>query len=123
MTSFWHRNSGDLNEVLIDPAEDWSQAQWSRDHFPSRELIFKWFPRPNFEIAARGWPAGTPDFQRLIKKELNPSSYTVFYIEFESAVQIGPKPTQDPIFTIFLNFFFLYFLGALGGSADWAQPF
>ena len=63
----YHRSSGDLNDVLIDPAEDWSQVQWSRDHFPSRELIFKGFPRPNFEIAARGQPAANPDFRKLIK--------------------------------------------------------
>ena len=59
MTNFWHRSSGDLNDVLIDPAEDWSQVWWSRDHFPSRELIFNRFPRPNFEIAAVGRSAGS----------------------------------------------------------------
>ena len=31
---------------------------------------------------------------------LNLSPYTVFHAEFESAVQIGPKPTHDPISNI-----------------------
>ena len=57
MANFWHRSSGDSNEVLIDPAEDWSQVWWSRDHFPSRELIFNRFPITNFEIAAVDWSA------------------------------------------------------------------
>ena len=64
MANFCHRSSGDLNDILIDPAEDWSQVLWSRDHFPTRELIFNRFPRPNFEIAARGWPAANLDFDR-----------------------------------------------------------
>ena len=53
----YHRSlgsSGDLNDVLIDPAEDWSQALWSRDHFQTRELVFNRFPRQQFEIAAAG---------------------------------------------------------------------
>ena len=56
MTNFWHRSSGDLSDVLIDPAEDWSLSWWSRDHFRSRELTFNGFPRLNFEIAASGRP-------------------------------------------------------------------
>ena len=66
MANFVPRSSGDLNNVLIDPAEDWPQVRWSRDHFPSRELIFDRFPRPNFEIAARGRP--TTSFQLLTSK-------------------------------------------------------
>ena len=78
MANFWHRSSDDLNDVSIDPAEDWSQVLWSRDHFPSREIIFNWFPRHNFEIAARGQPTTT--FNRLtskfrwLKRSFNPSS-------------------------------------------------
>ena len=56
LPKFWHRSSGDLNDVLIDPAEDWSLSRWSRDHFRSRELTFDGFPRLNFEIAASGRP-------------------------------------------------------------------
>ena len=65
---FWHRNSGDLNDVSIDPAEDWSQVRWSRDHFLSRKLIFSRVPRPNFEIASRGGLVRYLDFQELMKK-------------------------------------------------------
>ena len=66
------RSSGDLNDVLIDPAEDWSLSRWSRDHFRSRELTFNGFPRLNFEIAARR-PAANPDFLKLIKKNFKKS--------------------------------------------------
>ena len=100
----WHRSSGDLNDVLIDPAEDWSQVQWSRDHSPSRELIsnrffmgfeiktilqknwtnvsreltFNRFPRLNFEIGASGWPTTTFKLLtskfRWLKRRFNRSS-------------------------------------------------
>ena len=32
------------------------------------------------------------------KNDLNPSIYVAFHAEFESGVQIDPKPTQNPIF-------------------------
>ena len=56
LSKFWHRSLGDLNDVLIDPMEDWSLSRWSRDNFRSRELTFDGFPRLNFEIAASGRP-------------------------------------------------------------------
>ena len=34
----------------------------------------------------------------------------IIHVEFESAVQIGPKPTQDPIFNIIIFFFFTLFI-------------
>ena len=37
-------------------------------------------------------------FSFLVKNDLNPSIYVVFHAEFESGVQIDPKPTQNPIF-------------------------
>ena len=79
MTNFWHRSSGDLKDVLFDPAEDWSQAKWSRDHFQSRELVFNLFLKPNFEIAARGQPAGNPDFHKIDKKPIWTHHPTQFF--------------------------------------------
>ena len=73
MANFWHRSSGDLNDVLIDPAEDWSQAKSFRDHFRSRELLFNLFLKLNFEIAARGraGPAGRKSkFSKIVKKPI-----------------------------------------------------
>ena len=98
MTNFWHWISGDLDGVLIDPAEDWSQARWSRDHFPSRELIF--IQDPTFELLHKASRPGIRISKKWWKTDLKPSPYIVFHVEFKSAVQIGPKPTQDPIFNI-----------------------
>ena len=79
LSKFWHRSSGDLNDVLIDPAEDWSLSRWSRDHFRSRELTFDGFPRLNFEIAASGRPRiqifsnwFVKKFKKLMEKWFDP---------------------------------------------------
>ena len=108
MASFWHRNSGDLNDALIDPAEDWSQVQWSRDHFPSRELIFNRFPRPNFEIAAVGrsagsWPASQESRFSKIHKRLiwtyQPIQFFMQNTDLDSkSAQNQPRTRFWPIF-------------------------
>ena len=43
-----------LNIFLIDPGQDLPKGLRSRDHFQPPYIVFRIFPRPNFEIAARG---------------------------------------------------------------------
>ena len=42
-----------------------------------------------------------------IETDRNPSAHVVLHVEFESAVQIGPKSTQGPIFKILLKIVFI----------------
>ena len=108
MANFWHRSSGDLNDVLIDPAEDWSQVRWSRDHFPSRELIFDRFPRRNFEIVAVGrsagsWPASWESGFSKIHKRLiwtyHPVQFFMHNTDLDSkSAQNRPRTRVWPIF-------------------------
>ena len=53
-------------------------------------------------------------FKTRRKTDLNTSPYTVFYAEFESGVQISPKPTQDPILTNLRKIKFLKHLSKSG---------
>ena len=102
-SDLYRRTSGDLNDVLIDPAEDWSQVWWSRDHFPSRELIIIRFPRPNFEIAARGQPAADPDFQKIDKKKMIWTHHPIQFFAYNSILQ--SKSAQNQPRTRFWRFF------------------
>ena len=58
---FWHRSSGEIVDVFLDPEEDSSLSWWYRGQFWSRELTFNHFRRLNFEIPQladvkmRGW--------------------------------------------------------------------
>ena len=51
---FFYKCKSDLNTFFFNPGQDWSQVRWSRDHFLPSHIVFRFFPRPNFEIAARG---------------------------------------------------------------------
>ena len=112
----YHRSSGssgDFNDVLIDPAEDWSQALWSRDHFQTRELVFNRFPKHNFEIAAvgrsaRSWPASRESgFQKFIKNWSEPITLYTFSCRIRICNPNRPKINPGPDFDRFLFPFFL----------------
>ena len=51
---FFYKSKCDLNTFFFNPGQDWSKVRWSRDHFRPPYIVFIFFPRPNFEIAARG---------------------------------------------------------------------
>ena len=62
-----------LNTFFIDPGQDLPKGLWSRDPFQPPYIVFRIFPRPNFEIAARGrhrrfaGSAYFSDFKRFFK--------------------------------------------------------
>ena len=67
-----------LNIFFFDPGQDLPKGFWSRDPFQQPYIVFRIFPRLNFEIAARGRTGGLPDLP--ISRILSVFFKLIFYL-------------------------------------------